>query len=111
MIWHFARKFHFDYGTHVFHRYKDSAVCPITVFSTNDGRKLYSCKDLKAILYTPLSIEVLRGEQLIHERTILPDQIGKSHNSIQMVMNNLHKIFGTNDEFRSKNLWLSFQKY
>lgn len=78
MIWHFARKLYFDYGTHVFHRSKETAVCPINVFSINGGRKLYSCKDFQAILYTPLSIEVMRGEQLIHERTIFTDQIGKS---------------------------------
>ncbi|XP_048100789.1 erythropoietin receptor [Alosa alosa] len=55
--------------------YCGAAVCPVTVFSIGGGRTFYSCDNFQATLYVPLSIEVLRGEQLIHNRTVFNDHI------------------------------------
>ncbi|KAL2101013.1 hypothetical protein ACEWY4_002774 [Coilia grayii] len=54
---------------------EDTTVCPVEVLSSEGGRRLYSCENFQVIFYVPLYIEVLRDEQLIHNRTLFTDQI------------------------------------
>ncbi|XP_063080206.1 erythropoietin receptor [Engraulis encrasicolus] len=52
-----------------------TTYCPVNVLSSEGGKTIYSCEDIRVIFYDPLDIEVWRNKQIIHNRTLVTDRI------------------------------------